>query len=50
VCDDDAILTPPWQLCFAERLLVQRVVHTGGGHQVMNSRPEALAELLLRLA
>jgi pimeloyl-ACP methyl ester carboxylesterase len=46
LCNDDAILTPPWQQRFAERLRVQRVVRIDGGHQVMNSRPAELAELL----
>jgi pimeloyl-ACP methyl ester carboxylesterase len=47
LCNQDAILTPPWQQRFAERLKVGRVVRIDGGHQVMNSRPQALAEVLL---
>jgi pimeloyl-ACP methyl ester carboxylesterase len=46
VCNHDAILTPPWQQRFAERLRVQRMLRIDGGHQVMNTRPLALAALL----
>jgi pimeloyl-ACP methyl ester carboxylesterase len=50
LCNQDAILTPPWQLRFARRFKVERIVRIDGGHQVMNSRPQALAELLLQEA
>jgi pimeloyl-ACP methyl ester carboxylesterase len=46
VCQQDAILTPSWQQRFADRLQVQRLLNIDGGHQVMNSRPQALADLL----
>jgi hypothetical protein len=39
-------LIPAWQAIFAERLRVKRLLHIDAGHQVMNTRPEALAELL----
>jgi len=45
-CLRDGILTPPWQEKFAERLRVQRTVRIDAGHQVMNTRPQALAEVL----
>jgi pimeloyl-ACP methyl ester carboxylesterase len=50
VCNDDAILPPPWQRRFAGRLRVQQLAHLDGGHQVMNSRPAALATLLRHYA
>lgn len=46
LCLQDGILTPPWQERFAQRLNAQRVVRIDAGHQVMNTRPHALAELL----
>jgi pimeloyl-ACP methyl ester carboxylesterase len=46
MCLRDAILPPPWQETFATRLQVQRTVSIDAGHQVMNTRPHALAEVL----
>lgn len=46
LCLRDNILTPPWQQKFAERFKVERVVRIDAGHQVMNTRPQALAEAL----
>lgn len=43
----DNILTPPWQDRFAARLHAKRRVHIDAGHQAMNTRPHALAEILL---
>jgi pimeloyl-ACP methyl ester carboxylesterase len=46
ICLQDAILTVPWQEKFAERVKAERRVHIDAGHQVMNTRPHALAEVL----
>lgn len=46
LCMRDATLIPRWQEIFAERFKVSRVVRIDAGHQVMNTRPHALAELL----
>ena len=46
MCLRDAILPHPWQETFATRLQVQRAVRIDAGHQVMNTRPHALAEVL----
>lgn len=46
LCLRDASLPPPWQARFAERLKVGRIVRIDAGHQVMNTRPQALAEAL----
>jgi pimeloyl-ACP methyl ester carboxylesterase len=46
LCLQDGIFTPPWQERFAQRLNTQRTVRVDAGHQVMNTRPHALAELL----
>jgi pimeloyl-ACP methyl ester carboxylesterase len=46
VCLQDQSLPVSWQLNFAERLKAERLVHIDAGHQVMNSRPQALAEVL----
>jgi pimeloyl-ACP methyl ester carboxylesterase len=46
VCLRDKSLPVPWQLTFAERLKVEKLVHIDAGHQIMNSRPQALAEAL----
>lgn len=46
-CLQDLALTPEWQRRFAERLHATRTVHLDAGHQAMNSRPQALAEILL---
>ena len=34
------------QTIFAERLRADRVIHVDAGHQVMNTRPQALAEIV----
>ena len=47
VCLEDAILPCEWQRRFAERVHAGRVVRIDAGHQVMNTRPQALAEVLL---
>lgn len=44
-CLDDGILPMPWQRRFAERFGA-RVLQIQAGHQVMNTRPHALAEML----
>lgn len=47
LCLRDAILPIDWQGRFAERLGCDRRVFIDAGHQVMNTRPQALAEALL---
>jgi pimeloyl-ACP methyl ester carboxylesterase len=47
VCMRDKSLPAAWQEIFADRLAVERIVRIDAGHQVMNSRPQALAEILL---
>jgi len=46
LCLRDGILTVPWQETFARRFRAQRIVRIDAGHQVMNTRPHALAEVL----
>ena len=46
VCLADGILPPAWQERFAARLGAERIVRGDAGHQVMNTRPHALAEIL----
>jgi len=46
VCMQDAILTVPWQEKFADRVKAERRIHIDAGHQVMTTRPHALAEVL----
>lgn len=46
VCLRDGILPVAWQETFASRLKVQRCVRIDAAHQVMNTRPHALAEIL----
>jgi pimeloyl-ACP methyl ester carboxylesterase len=46
LCLRDAILTAPWQEVFAGRLKARRIVRIDAGHQVMMTRPQALAEAL----
>jgi pimeloyl-ACP methyl ester carboxylesterase len=46
VCLRDGILTAPWQEIFAGRFKAQRIVRIDAGHQVMVTRPHALAEAL----
>lgn len=45
-CLRDATLVPSWQLLFAERLKARHAIRIDAGHQVMNTRPHALAEVL----
>lgn len=47
LCLADAILPLEWQERFAVRVHADRVIRIDAGHQVMNTRPEALAEVLL---
>lgn len=47
LCHQDAILPFEWQERFAGRVHADRTVRIDAGHQVMNTRPEALAEVLL---
>lgn len=46
LCLRDQSLPLRWQERFAKRLGTQRLVRIDAGHQVMNSRPHALAEIL----
>jgi pimeloyl-ACP methyl ester carboxylesterase len=46
VCLRDGALPPVWQERFAQRLGAERMVRVDAGHQVMNTRPHALAETL----
>ena len=46
-CLQDMSLPPPWQERFAETLQVDKTVRIDAGHQVMNTRPQALAEVVL---
>jgi len=46
ICLKDMSLPPPWQEIFASRLKARKIVRIDAGHQVMNTRPEALAEVL----
>jgi pimeloyl-ACP methyl ester carboxylesterase len=46
ICLRDGILPVSWQEVFATRLQASRRVRIDAGHQVMNTRPEALAEIL----
>lgn len=47
LCLRDMSLPPEWQERFAEAFKVDRTVRIDAGHQVMNTRPQALAEVLL---
>jgi pimeloyl-ACP methyl ester carboxylesterase len=47
LCLRDESLTPHWQAIFAQRLKADRVISIDAGHQVMNTRPHGLAEILL---
>lgn len=49
-CLADEALPPNWQERFAGRLHASRVVRIDAGHQAMNTRPHALAEILLQEA
>jgi len=46
ICLQDGILPPEWQEKFAARFKVDRQVRIDAGHQVMNTRPHGLAEML----
>lgn len=50
LCLRDATLVPAWQEIFAQRLCAANIVRLDAGHQAMNTRPQALAEILLREA
>jgi pimeloyl-ACP methyl ester carboxylesterase len=47
LCLQDAILPIEWQERFAERVHARSTPRIDCGHQVMNTRPQALAEILL---
>jgi pimeloyl-ACP methyl ester carboxylesterase len=47
VCLRDMSLPPEWQYRFADRLHARRIHRIDAGHQVMNTRPQALAEVLM---
>jgi pimeloyl-ACP methyl ester carboxylesterase len=47
LCLADAILPLEWQERFAGRFYAEHLVRIDAGHQVMNTRPQALAEVLL---
>lgn len=49
-CMQDQVLTPHWQRIFAARFRCEETVHIDAAHQVQNTRPQALAEVLLALA
>jgi pimeloyl-ACP methyl ester carboxylesterase len=46
MCLRDAVLPLGWQETFAARLGAERLIRIDAGHQVMNTRPQALAEAL----
>jgi pimeloyl-ACP methyl ester carboxylesterase len=46
ICLQDLALPASWQESFAQRFRVSREVRIDAGHQVMNTRPHALAEIL----
>jgi pimeloyl-ACP methyl ester carboxylesterase len=46
ICLRDGILPVAWQERFATRLKASRLVRVDAGHQAMNTRPHALAEIL----
>ncbi|MET0369987.1 MAG: alpha/beta hydrolase [Sphingobium sp.] len=45
----DQILTPHWQGRFADRLGATRRDHVDAGHQLLQTRPQAVAEILLSI-
>ncbi len=47
LCLQDSILPLEWQERFAARMHARQTLRIDAGHQVMNTRPQALAELLL---
>ena len=46
ICLQDQAEIPEWQDVYATRLQVQRRVRIDAGHQVMNTRPHGLAEII----
>lgn len=46
ICLRDAVLPVAWQEIFADRLKAERRIRLDCGHQAMNTRPHAFAELL----
>lgn len=46
ICLQDQALPPAWQNTFATRLHAKHRVRIDAGHQVMNTRPQGLAEIL----
>lgn len=46
LCLRDNILPPHWQEIFAKRFQTERTISIDAGHQVMSTRPHALAEIL----
>ena len=50
LCQQDNILPVSWQETFAERFHAEKILRIDAGHQVMNTQPRALAEILLREA
>lgn len=48
LCLRDRMLPAPWQEKFAARFGAKRVIRIDTGHQAMNTRPHALAEILLQ--
>lgn len=47
LCQQDNILPVSWQETFADRFHAERILRVDAGHQVMNTQPRALAEILL---
>lgn len=43
----DRILTPPWQERFAARFNASSIARVDAGHQLLQTRPQAVAEILL---
>ncbi len=50
LCERDSILPVSWQEKFAQRFHAEKILRIDAGHQVMNTQPGALAEILLREA
>jgi pimeloyl-ACP methyl ester carboxylesterase len=50
MCLRDTALAPAWQEVFAQRLKAKQTVRIDAGHQVMNTRPHSLAEVLRSIA
>lgn len=47
LCLQDQILPVSWQEKFAERFHSEKILRVDAGHQVMNTRPDVLAEILI---